>query len=60
MREGRRRRLKSLKIVLDRQGVHDADKKRALNLIKKIKKMLDKPLKVWYNKDTEGKGEGTH
>ena len=38
LREGRRRRLKSLKIVLGRQGVHDADKKSTFNLIKKNKK----------------------
>ena len=55
------RKLKSRINRPRRQGAHNADKKDALkNLKKKIKKTLDKSLKVWYNKDTEGKGEGTH
>ena len=58
------RKLKSRINRPRRQGAHNADKKDALKNLtknkKKIKKTLDKSLKVWYNKDTEGKGEGTH
>ena len=55
------RKLKSRTNRPRRQGAHDADKKDALkNLFKKNKKPLDNRHKVWYNIDTEGKGEGTH